>query len=165
VFAILFVTYLYYRAQDPAQFTASQAKLEQSYGAVNTVLLLGSSLLVAMAVRSVGTPARRIAPWLIAGAMACGLAFSGLKIVEYHEKVSAGITPATNEFFMYYFVYTGMHWVHLIVGLIVLSYLLILSRRPTLTARQFSWYEGGACYWHMVDLLWIVLFPLLYLAK
>jgi nitric oxide reductase NorE protein len=159
------VTYLYYRADDPGLFRQSQAELEQTYGAVNTIVLLVSSLLVVWAVRTVRTPARRITPWLIAGAIGCGLTFSTLKVLEYHDKVSAGITPSTNDFFMYYFVYTALHWTHLIVGMIVLSYLLVLSRRRTLTSRQFGWFEGGACFWHMVDLLWIVLFPLLYLAK
>jgi nitric oxide reductase NorE protein len=165
VFATLFVTYLTYRAQDPALFTASQRHLDQTYGAVNTLLLLSSSLLVATAVRAVRTRSSRIVPWLVAGAFGCGVAFSGLKILEWHEKFSHGLKPATNDFYMYYFVLTGLHWFHLLIGLAVLSVLFVLSRKPTLTARQYSFFEGGACFWHMVDLLWIVLFPLLYLVR
>ncbi|MCW3014534.1 MAG: cytochrome oxidase subunit [Solirubrobacterales bacterium] len=165
IFAILFVTYLYYRADDPKLFDASQKHLDQTYGAVNTLLLLLSSLLVATAVRAVRARKVQIVPWLIAGAFSCGLAFSGLKIAEWHEKVSHGLKPATNDFYMYYFVLTGLHWFHLIIGLFVLSFLFYLARKPEMSKRQFGFFEGGACFWHMVDLLWIVLFPLLYLVK
>jgi nitric oxide reductase NorE protein len=164
VFAVLFATYLYYRGQDAALFDRSQAALNQTYGAVNTLLLLASSLLVVMAVRTVRSRHRAALPF-IAGAFACGLAFSVLKVVEYSGKVSHGIKPATNDFFMYYFVLTGLHWFHLLIGLCVLSVLFALARKPQLSRRQFAFFEGGACFWHMVDLLWIVLFPLLYLVK
>jgi len=66
---------------------------------------------------------------------------------------------------MYYFVLTGLHLAHLIFGLVVLSVLFVLSRKPKLSAGQFMFVEGGACFWHMVDLLWIVIFPLLYLVR
>jgi nitric oxide reductase NorE protein len=165
VFATLFATYLYYRAQDPQLFDASQQALNQTYGAINTLLLLASSLLVVMAVRAVRRRMPRVAPSLILGAIACGVAFSALKVVEYSDKVGAGLKPSTNDFFMCYFVYTGLHWFHLLVGLGVLLYLLTLARKPALTTRQFAFFEGGASYWHMVDLLWIVLFSLLYLVS
>jgi len=164
VFAVLFATYLYYRGEDPGLFSRSQEALNPTYGAVNTLLLLVSSLLVVLAVHSVRRGLRGVAPRLIAGAFVCGVGFSAMKIVEYSDKVGHEITPATNDFFMYYFVLTGLHWFHLLLGLAVLSYLFVLSRRPSLTPRQFAFLEGGACFWHMVDLLWIVLFPLLYLV-
>jgi nitric oxide reductase NorE protein len=165
VFATLFLTYLYYRADDPELFAASQSELVQTFGAVNTLLLLLSSLLVVAAVRAVRRKLSRVAPWLIAGAFACGIAFSVLKYVEYHDKVAHELTPATNDFFMLYFVMTGLHWFHLAIGLLVLTVLFVLSRKPALSARQSAFVEGGACFWHMVDLLWIVLFPLLYLVR
>jgi len=165
VFAVLFATYLYYRAENVELFNTSQGALNQTYGAVNTLLLLLSSMLVVMAVRAVRKQMRRVAPWLIAGAFTCGLAFSALKVVEYTGKVDHGITPATNDFFMYYFILTGLHWFHLAIGLCALSVLFVLSRKPSLTQRQFAFVEGGASFWHMVDLLWIVLFPLLYLVS
>lgn len=165
VFAVLFMTYLYYRADEPALFAASQDKLNQTFGAVNTLLLLISSLLVVMAMRAVRRGLQRLAPWLIGGAFACGMAFSALKFVEYHDKVGHHLTPATNKFFMLYFVLTGLHWFHLVIGLGVLSFLFVMSRKPQLTRNQFAFLEGGACFWHMVDMLWIVLFPLLYLVR
>lgn len=165
VFGVLFVTYLYYRVEDPALFATSQEALNQNYGAINTIFLLVSSLLVVVAVHLVRAGARRAAPWMFGGAIACGLAFSVLKVVEYTGKAGDDITPATNDFYMYYYVLTGLHWFHLLLGMGVLTYLFKLARRPALTVRQFSFLEGGAVFWHMVDLLWIVLFPLLYLVR
>lgn len=164
VFGVLFATYLYYRVDDPALFARSQEALTEAYGAVNTMLLLVSSLLVVVAVRAVRTGVRGVAPGMLIGAIACGLAFSGLKVFEYSGKLGQDITPATNDFYMYYYVLTGLHWFHLVLGLAVLTYLFFLARRPHLTKGQFAFVEGGACFWHMVDLLWIVLFPLLYLV-
>jgi nitric oxide reductase NorE protein len=163
IFAVLFATFLHYRSRNPQLFNQSQQALNPVFGAVNTLLLLLSSLLVVTAISAMRAKITGIAPLLIAGAIGCGLCFSVLKVIEYRHKIDAGITPQTNEFFMYYFVLTGLHWFHLIIGLGVLTYLLWTSRKPALTAKQFSWVEGGGCFWHMVDLLWIVLFPLLYL--
>jgi len=165
VFAVLFGTFLVYRNKDVALFDSSQLHLNTTFGLINTLLLLVSSMLVVLAVTAVrrGTP--KPAPLLIAGAIGCGLAFSALKVVEYIGKIDAGITPQTNTFYMFYFLLTGLHWFHLLLGLVVLSYLLVSARRKTHTAAQFAWFEGGGCFWHMVDLLWIALFPLIYLLN
>jgi len=163
IFAILFVTYLHGRSMDAGLFAASQEELNQDFGVANTVLLLVSSLLVVLAVRSVRED-RGLAPKLFACAMLCGVAFSALKVLEYSGKIDHGITPATNDFFMYYFILTGLHWFHLVLGLVVLAILIRLSRKERLTDNQLSFVEGGACFWHMVDALWIILFPLLYLV-
>jgi nitric oxide reductase NorE protein len=165
IFAVLFGTYLRYRSRNPQLFNHSQLALNPGFGVANTLLLLLSSLLVVVAITALRRKVIGIAPRLIAGAIACGLAFSILKVIEYHDKIQAGSTPLTNEFFMFYYALTGLHWFHLILGLAVLTYLLYVSRKPALTARQFRWAEGGGCFWHMVDLLWIVLFPLLYLVS
>lgn len=169
VFAVFFATYLYYRGEESTLFTESQRSLSRGYGVTNTVLLLTSSLCVVLGTRAVRSrlsgSVNRSAPWLFGGAMACGFGFLALKFVEYGEKFSAGITPATNGFFMFYFILTALHLFHLIIGMGVLLYLVRSSRRPTLSEMQFMFIEGGACYWHMVDLLWIVLFPLVYLVK
>jgi len=165
VFAIMFATYLYYRGKDVALFNISQLQLNPDFGLVNTLLLLASSLLVVLAVGMVRTGTHRPAQPLILGAMGCGVAFSVLKVIEYSGKLGAGITPQTNQFFMFYFVLTGLHWFHLAIGLAVLGYMYFSARRTALDIKQFAWFEGAGCYWHMVDLLWIVLFPLLYLVN
>jgi nitric oxide reductase NorE protein len=165
VFAIMFATCLYYRGKNVALFNASQRLLNPDFGLVNTLLLLTSSLFVVGAVGAVRRGVHRPARSLILGAIGCGVAFSALKLVEYSGKVDAGITPQTNQFFMFYYVLTGLHWFHLAIGLVVLTYMCFSACRPALDAKQFAWFEGAGCYWHMVDLLWIVLFPLLYLVN
>jgi len=166
MFAAMFAFYLQGRAQQPELFAQSQDTLNRDLGAVNTVLLLTSSLLVVFATHTVGRAANpRIATRLIVGAMACGLAFVLIKVFEYYEKVAAGITPNTNEFYMYYFGLTGLHLAHLIVGLYFLGILRTLTRKPVVTTTQHAFFEGAACFWHLVDLLWIVIFPLVFLVR
>ncbi|BDB39634.1 hypothetical protein IWGMT90018_00800 [Mycobacterium kiyosense] len=111
-----------------------------------------------------GTQSRH-APKFIVGASICGAGFLVIKIVEYTEKVQHGITPYTSNFFMYYYVLTGLHAFHLLIGLAVLTGLFKLTRQPDMGAKNYSLFESGACFWHMVDLLWIVLFPLIFLVR
>jgi nitric oxide reductase NorE protein len=164
VFGLIFCVYLYYRAQDPALFNRSQELLHQGYGAINTLLLLTSSLCVVTAVRALRHGYRNLAPKLIVVAFVCGLGFCFMKYIEWGDKLSHGIKPATNDFWMYYYVLTGLHFFHLLIGMAVLAAIWTLSRKPALSERQVGYFEGGACFWHMVDLLWIVLFALLYLV-
>ncbi|KXF53078.1 cytochrome C oxidase subunit III [Rhodococcus sp. SC4] len=165
VFAFIFGVYMYYRGAEPEVFMDAQRSLNQNFGAFNTVLLLVSSLLVVLAVHTVRTSNRRMAKFFLAGALLCGLGFSAIKFVEYGQKFADGIFPTTNSFFMYYFVLTGLHFFHVLIGMGVLLALIALSVKGELTDRHFSFFEGGACFWHMVDLLWIILFPLVYLVK
>jgi nitric oxide reductase NorE protein len=118
-----------------------------------------------LAARAVRGASGRRAPLLMLGAFAFGVGFVVVKVFEYHEKLAAGVTPETNKFYMYYFVLTGLHLAHLVVGLLILVALWTLSRKAELTETQVMFFEGGACFWHMVDLLWIVIFPLLYLVR
>ncbi|MDX1875102.1 cytochrome c oxidase subunit 3 [Mycolicibacterium sp. 120266] len=165
VFAMLFGVYMYYRGQDPALFDTSQKGLNQTFGVVNTLVLLTSSLLVVNAVRAVRAGARPLARWLIYAAMACGVIFVANKTLEYADKIAHGITPATNQFFMYFYVMTGLHLVHVLLGLALLGLIVKLTHKPVLGDRDVGYLEGAACFWHMVDLLWIVIFALLYLVK
>jgi nitric oxide reductase NorE protein len=166
VFTVLFGVYLHARGQDSDLFATSHDTLNRNFGAVNTLVLLVSSLFVVLAWHALrdGTY-RRFAPPLLIGALICGLCFVGMKVAEYHEKIEAGLTPATNDFYMYYFVLTGLHLFHLVIGLVMLLVLLNLSRKPNISPRQLNYFEGGACFWHMVDLLWIVIFPLTFLMR
>lgn len=165
VFAVFFGAFVFYRSQEPELFQKSQETLIQEYGAVNTLLLLVSSLLVVIGVMAIRNNIGRVAPMMFIGAIVCGLGFSCIKFLEYEEKLTAGITPSTNKFYTLYFVFTGIHFFHLIIGLGVLIVLWVLSRKESLTGRQFVFIEGGACFWHMVDMLWIILFSLIYLVK
>jgi nitric oxide reductase NorE protein len=163
VFALLFGVFVYYRGKQPALFNHSQADLHRTFGAINTLLLLTSSLMVITAVRAIRAKMRRLAPAAISVALICGAGFLVNKVLEWSDLLSHGHKPGPNTFFMYFFVLTGIHAFHLIIGMGVLITLFVLSRKETLTKGQFAFVEGGACFWHMVDLLWIVLFALLYL--
>ncbi len=165
IFSGFFVTYLVYRSRDVELFNASAEHLKQVFGVINTLLLLCSSLLVVVGIRAVRRRARGIAPWCFVGAMVCGVGFSIMKFWEYGDKIRHHITPNTNEFWMYFYILTGLHFFHLLMGMVILVYLTVKSRQSILTAKEFAFVEGGACFWHMVDLLWIVLFPLLYFVR
>lgn len=163
VFAVVFGVLVHSRGQDPAAYELGQGQLHIGLGIVNTVLLLTSSLLVAAGVRvSRGPDARRARPFLL-GAIGCALAFAALKAVEYTDLASSGHGPATSEFSQLFFTFTGLHLLHVAIGLAVLGGVVRLVRRPALGEHDAMMLETGASYWHMVDLLWIVLFALLYL--
>lgn len=164
MFAVVFATYLFYRGRETSLFERSQATLVPGYGMVNTLVLLISSLMVVLGMRAMRAQQAQVATWMFFGAIGCGIVFSATKFVEWSAKVEEGCTPATDNFYMLYFVLTGLHFFHLIVGIGVLGFLARTTRLSRLSPNRFAAAEGGACYWHMVDLLWIVLFPMLYLV-
>jgi nitric oxide reductase NorE protein len=164
VFAVMFGVYLYYRGRDTELFAESQTHLNQGVGVANTLILLTSSLLVVTAVRAVRAGAGDLAMRLVVGALICGGAFIANKAFEYTQKVSHNLVPTTNEFFMYFYVLTGLHLAHVILGMGLLAFLVYLTRQGELSKRQSGYVDGVACFWHMVDLLWVVIFPLLYLV-
>ena len=167
LFAIFFGVFSYYRSLDPAGYAVAQAQLNPSFGVLNTLLLLASSWFVAFGVhcaRETQEAARNAAPcFALAGA--CGLGFAVVKFFEYGEKIAAGITLSTHDFFMYYYMFTGIHFFHVIVGMVVLLFLWRRARAGVRSSGELMFVESGASYWHMVDLLWIVLFSLLYLLR
>lgn len=165
VFALLFGAFAYARAASSEAFTQAQQTLSVTLGAVNTLLLLTSSLFVAQGVHAARAGNRQGAEALLALGWLCGVGFVGIKVAEYAEKVRAGVSVLTNEFFMYYFFLTGLHLVHVLIGLGVLAYLYRRTRASELSTKDVVALESGASFWHLVDLLWIVLFPLIYLTK
>lgn len=166
LFAYLFLLYLYYRTGDPELFARSQRHLNTDLGVAYTLLLLTSSLFAVISLRLIRARNGWAAPHFVLAAMGCGVAFIGMKVVEYYTKVDAGITPGTNYFYLFYYVLTGLHLAHVAIGLGVLAFMLWLARRaPHLSPLRLSLAEGCACFWHMVDLLWLVIFPLLYLVS
>jgi nitric oxide reductase NorE protein len=165
IFIVLFASYFYYRSRQPDLFNAGQRTLHQGYGVIGTLLLLTSSLCVVAGVRGFRQRRGIAASWLFGGALLCGLGFTAIKFFEYGEKLRAGITPATDNFYTYYFMLTGLHFFHLLLGMCVLVFVIRKARQPEMAPGRLVLVEGGACYWHMVDLLWIVLFPLLYLVR
>ncbi|KAA0102823.1 cytochrome c oxidase subunit 3 [Mycolicibacterium sp. P1-5] len=163
IFGIYFIAYIYYRGQNPDLFLQSQARLNIDIGAINTVVLLTSSLFVVLGATAAraGDSAGALRRFTIA--LAFGAAFPVLKMVEWIPEITAGITPGTNLFFMFYFVMTGLHLCHVALGLIILCFVIRNLKRAA--QPKISFVETGATYWHMVDVLWLVLFAAFYLMR
>ncbi|OBK70225.1 cytochrome c oxidase subunit 3 family protein [Mycobacterium sp. 1274761.0] len=163
IFGVYFVGYMFYRGGDQAEFLHSQAQLNLNIGAVNTFVLLTSSLFVALGTAAARAGETADALRLFGVALACGAAFPLLKLFEYIPEITAGMTPGTNLFFMYYYVMTGLHLCHVLLGLVILCFVIRNLRGPA--KPRISFVETGATYWHMVDILWLILFALLYLTR
>jgi nitric oxide reductase NorE protein len=165
LFSFLFYLFLQYRSRQIATFTEAQRHLSQSLGLVNTLLMLTSSWLVASAVQAVRRQQSRTAIGGLTSAFACGAGFIGVKYIEYSREIGAGNTLNSNDFFMFYYTYTGIHLIHVIIGMGVLVTLIVYTRSVR-SPREINvtHLESGATFWHLVDLLWIVLFALLYLV-
>jgi len=163
IFGIYFVGYIYYRGQNPDLFLHSQARLNVDIGAVNTVVLLTSSLFVVLGTAAARAGKSTEALGRFGLAVAVGAAFPVLKLVEWIPEITAGITPGTNLFFMFYFVMTGLHLCHVLLGLVILCF--VIRNLRTAAPLKISFVETGATYWHMVDVLWLVLFAAFYLMR
>ncbi|WP_404476963.1 cytochrome c oxidase subunit 3 [Novosphingobium sp. BL-52-GroH] len=163
MFAVFFLLFMVGQAQDPEGYRASRAALDPMLGLGNTLILVFSGWWMVRAVE-----AGRAEDWVLArsrvlAAMLFGSAFAITKAYEYYAKISKGITLTTSEFFGYYFAFTGIHFLHFALGIGVLAITAGKLARPE-GAKTRIWLESAAAYWHMVDLLWMVLFPMLYLA-
>jgi nitric oxide reductase NorE protein len=163
IFGVYFIIFMVERTQQRDVFLESQQHLSQNIGVLNTLVLLASSLFIARGVLSAraGDHARAIRLTTMAGA--CGVTFLVVKVVEWTQEIRSGFTLPTNDFFAFYFVLTGVHLLHVLMGLIVVGIVLRELRTPTL--RRVSMVETGAVYWHMVDLIWVVVFALLYVMR
>lgn len=170
VFTLFFVLIALGNGDQAEVFARSRQSLELWIGMVNTLLLLTGSWFVATAVERCreqeqgrdSADVRKAAPWFALGILT-GVLFVANKSFEWGIKIANGITPATNDFFMYFFVFTGIHLFHVLIGLGVLIGIRRLSQREQIDARAMRTIESGATFWHLVDLLWIVLFALFYL--
>lgn len=151
VFGAGLLAFLALRATDPIGFAQDQAHLNGVAGAVNTLVLITSGYCAARAVHAT----RHMRRWLIA-AMGLGGVFLAVKWVEYAEKAHAGIDIETSDFFTFYYLLTGFHALHVVAGLVIFALLLRWPNPRNL--------EAGAAFWHMVDLIWVLLFPVIYLV-
>jgi nitric oxide reductase NorE protein len=167
VFTLYFVTFLWERGHARDVFAAGSHTLHLTIGVINTLVLLTSSLFVALATQAVRNGKGLAGRKFIAGAFAGGLVFIVNKPIEWIDKVQHGLTPHTDNFFQLYYMMTGLHLLHVIVGMVVLTFLWRLAGRVQSmpTERQVRFLESGATYWHLVDLIWLVLFALFYLLK
>ncbi len=165
VFSLLFSIFVYERSKEVALFVEQQQLLNQTLGLFNTLLLLTSSWFVALAVHGARTGQLSRARGCFVLAILGGIGFVVIKYFEWSEKIAAGLTIETNNFFMYYYLMTGIHLMHMVIGIGVLVFLWQSVRDTELDAQGVGVLESGACYWHLVDILWIALFALLYLMR
>jgi nitric oxide reductase NorE protein len=163
LFGFMFIVYVIARYQNLRLFQASHAAMNEALGLVNTLLLLASSWFIAAAVQSARLSRMRASRWLIVSGLLCAVGFCIVKYFEYGEKIRAGITLNTNLFFVYYFSLTGIHLFHVLIAILVMSFVGLRCRKPALDDNDLVFMESAASFWHLVDILWIMLFALLYL--
>ncbi|HEX9048673.1 MAG TPA: cytochrome c oxidase subunit 3 family protein [Verrucomicrobiae bacterium] len=174
-FSGLFLAYLVYRHFYFAEFAAASRHTDVLFGTINSVLLLTSSLTMALAVYAAKENYRRqVLPWLLA-TLFLGGSFLVVKGLEYHEDIEhhlapgahflAGMPPAAQLFFWLYWTMTGLHAIHVTAGLGLLTVMAWLARRGTFSGHYHTPLTLAGLYWHFVDIVWLFLFPLLYLVQ
>ncbi len=175
-FGGMFTSYAIYRAMYPDAFASTSRYMDVVLGGTNTAVLICSSLTMVLAVRAAQLSKRKELMNFLVLTMIFGTAFLLIKGFEYHSKWVEHLVPGFNFhyepayyqqhaqiLFFLYFCMTGMHAIHMIVGLGLLTYLWIQAKRSIFTSNYFSPVEMIGLYWHFVDIVWIFLFPLLYL--
>jgi len=182
-FGGLFLAYLVYRTSYPGPFAAASMTLDVPLGAINTAVLIGSSFTMAMAVWSAQMGRRTLLVAFLIATMLLGSVFLGIKAVEYHDKWEHHHIPGqyfqfhendpytgapanarnVQIFFFLYFGMTGMHALHMVIGLGLMAWLLVGAWKGKYGPDYHTPIENGGLYWHFVDIVWIYLFPMLYL--
>lgn len=160
IFGGLIAAYVLYRMGHP-EWGAHAAHTISSAGAVNTFVLLTSSYLVVLAHEAAHDGDRARAAQLLWVTVLCGLGFLAVKSYEYSHELAAGFTPVTNLFWSFYYLLTGLHGLHVVAGMVAMGIIARNTRRGGPAAQV----EYVGMYWHLVDVVWIFLFPLLYLAS
>jgi cytochrome c oxidase subunit 3 len=175
-FGGLFMAYLVYRHAAPSAFQEASHHLNVFYGTLNTAILIVSSLTMALGVRSAQTsaPPKTQVMWIVI-TMMFGAAFLGIKAIEYTEKFRDHIVPGpgfrweglyphgAEQFYSLYFCMTGLHAIHMVIGLGIMTWLALTALKGRYDAAYYTPVEVAGLYWHFVDIVWIFLFPLLYL--
>ena len=165
VFGILFITYAIVRMDNIELFNNYQRELNRELGLLNTLLLITSSYFVVRAVKAIRLNNIEGCIYWLYAAVAGGAGFLILKSVEYSEKFASGISLSTNTFYMFYLSLTMFHFLHVILGMLILLAVVIKAKQGLYSAKNYIGVETGASYWHMVDLVWIILFPLVYIIR
>jgi len=173
LFGGLFILYSTYRYKYSMEFHLAAGELNRLFGTLNTLILLTSSLTMATSISAIQKRQRRLSAWLVIATIVLGLLFLMNKGIEWGAKIEHGIYPSSSVllerskgdmlFFGLYYVMTGLHGLHVLVGVCVLSVMLILIGRDKINPMRFVALENAGLYWHLVDIIWIFLFPLFYL--
>ena len=183
IFGALFTCYTVYRLRFAHDFEAASSRLNILIGSINTIVLLSSSLTMVLSVHATRTGRRKMLMTCLLLTIALGLTFFGFKAVEYYEDYEEALvpglrfnpgewveqTPPANPgrvqlMLAFYYIMTGLHAVHMVIGVGLLTWLVLRARRGTLTPERYMAVEVVGLYWHFVDIVWIFLLPLLYLT-
>lgn len=173
LFGGMFIIYAVYRFKHPDEFRLAASELDTFVGTINTLVLLTSSLTVAMAITAIQCGKKYLSIALVSTTILLATIFLVNKYFEWSHKISLGIYPQSPTlvnkpsgevlYFGLYYVMTGLHAVHVIVGMIVLAFSVVFLAKGIIHQTSFVKLESGALYWHLVDIIWIFLFPLFYL--
>ncbi|ANA39171.1 cytochrome C oxidase subunit III [Geobacter anodireducens] len=173
LFGGLFILYAVYLHRYPAEFAVAGHWLDLVLGTANTAILLTSSLLAALAVTAVQRDEGRVAFRALGGTIVCAGLFLVIKYAEWSAKIGHGIYPGSPDlaagppgesvFFGLYYLTTGLHGLHVLIGGVLLAVVARRVKEGRVHAGDYIWLENGALYWHLVDLVWIFIFPLYYL--
>lgn len=164
-FGVLFVAYAFTRAKNIELFNASQLTLSRTSGAINTLVLITSSYFVVQGVAAIKRGLNKQCAHWLTGAFLLGGVFVGIKMVEFNAKFAADITMSTNNFYMFYLSLTFFHFMHVLMGMTILAVIIMKAKRGGYSVQDYVGVETGASFWHMVDFLWIILFPLVYIIR
>lgn len=174
LFGGLFVLYAVYFHNHPGSFAAGGKELNRILGTANTLVLLISSFTVAASITAIQQGKKGLSAGFIVFSLFCGVIFLVNKYFEWGYKIHHGIypnseillngDPGVNIFFGLYYTITGLHGLHVIIGMVLLSVSLVLVMREKVTQYRYSMLENSGLYWHLVDLIWIFVFPLFYLV-
>ena len=172
-FGGMFLLYSVFRSKYPVEFHVSAQEENVLLGSINTTILLTSSFTIAMAILAVRKGNRILSLYLQMTTILFGICFLVIKYFEWSVKISRGIYPDSPTllshgkgnilFFSLYYVMTGIHGVHVLIGVIVIFVMFIYTRRGVINRNNFAKLENTGLYWHFVDIIWIYLFPLFYL--
>jgi len=195
LFGVLFAGFAIFHAKYPVEFKLAHMSLDRVMGSINTVILITSSMTVALAIDAIQRGKRNLSIWFLAATILLASGFLVVKYFEYTAKFHHSIFPGNaqqvvidhhthqygpvpsqwegkavdkngvNLFFSFYFVMTGIHGLHVLIGMIVLTWVLIGMIKGKYTHWYYTFVENGGLYWHLVDLIWIYLFPLFYLIQ
>jgi cytochrome c oxidase subunit 3 len=173
LFGGLFLLYSSYRYKNPLDFHLAAWELNRVLGTINTLILITSSLTIALSILFVQKGDHKLSMILLSATIFLGLLFLGIKYVEWTAKIEHGLYPNSPRllgrskgevlFFGLYYSMTGLHGLHVLIGIFVLSVMLVLMMRGKINENRSVPLENTGLYWHLVDIIWIFLFPLFYL--
>jgi cytochrome c oxidase subunit III len=173
-FGGMFLLYAIFRSQYASEFHVAAKEENIVLGAINTFVLLTSSCFIAISIAAIRQGRKRLSMWLQFATIVCAIIFLIIKYFEWSAKIVKGIYPNSEIllgkgngetlFFGLYYVMTGIHGLHVLIGISVIAIMLYFTNRDVITAANFAKLENTGLYWHFVDIVWIYLFPLFYLV-